>query len=237
MSLDTTAVKELVGQHAVDELVRSGMKVGLGTGSTAVWAVRRLGRLLQEGSLRDILAVATSSQTEMECQKLGIPLRNMNDPEIDGRIDVVIDGADEVDPQLNLTKGGGGALLREKVVAYAAGRVGIITDPSKIADRLGLNFPVPVEVVPMARLPVTRSLEAIGGKPEVRMAQRKMGAVITDNGNILLDVTFPEPFDPPLMERRINEIPGVVENGLFCGIEPVVYVGKESGEVETRTAR
>lgn len=229
-------LKRLVGTAAADRYVRSGMRLGLGTGSTAVWAVRRVGELYREGALRDLLAVATSTQTVYECQLLGIPLRSLNDPEISGELDLTIDGADEVDPLLRLTKGGGGALLIEKIVAYASKRFVAAVDDSKLVKHLGVKFPVPVEVVREARVPVTKALAALGAKVEVRMAVRKMGPVITDNGNILLDIRFPSPVDPGALEREINLIPGVVENGLFTRIAPVVLAGHPDGTVETITA-
>ncbi len=230
--MDTTETKKLVGFKAVDELVQSGMKLGLGTGSTAVWAVRRVGELLASGSLNSILAVPTSSQTEIECQKWNIPLRTLNDPEIDGELDLVIDGADEVDPLFRLTKGGGGALLIEKVVAYASKKVAIVVDESKLVKNLGLNFPIPTEVMRIARVPVMKALEALGATVTVRMAVKKMGPVITDNGNILLDILFKEPIDPYVYEEKLNSIPGLVENGLFTRIVPEVFVGYADGRVE-----
>lgn len=209
--------------------VESGMKVGMGTGSTAVWAIRGVGERLALGEVHDVVAVATSSQSEMECQKLGIPLRSMNDPEINGRLDLTIDGADEVDRDRNLTKGGGGALLLEKIAAYSSDAMIVVVDHSKLVENLGLVFPIPLEVLPLARVPVMRAIEGIGGQPEVRMAQRKMGAVITDNGNIIVDVRFSEPIDPADMETRLSRIPGVLGNGLFTQTEPTVIVGSDDG--------
>jgi ribose 5-phosphate isomerase A len=217
--------------YAAANLVTSGMKVGMGTGSTAVWAIRGVGQRMEEGGLSGIIAVATSSQSEMECQKLGIPLRAMNDPEIDGRLDLTIDGADEVDPAHNLVKGGGGALLIEKIVAYSSSAMVVVVDESKLVEHLGLAFAVPLEVLPLARVPVMRALTELGGVPEVRLAERKMGAVITDNGNIIVDVRFKEPFAPGEMEARLGTIPGVLGNGLFTRVEPKVIVGRADGSV------
>lgn len=222
--------KKAAGRAAAQR-VQSGMKVGMGTGSTAIWAIRGVGELMAAGELSGITGVATSSQSEMECQKLGIPLRSMNDPEIDGSLDLTIDGADEVDPAHNLTKGGGGALLIEKIVAYASASMIVVVDESKLADNLGLVFPVPLEVLPLARVPVMRALEKMGGRPEVRMAERKMGAVITDNGNIIVDVRFDEPFDPVEMEARLGTVPGILGNGLFTRVKPTVLVGRKDGSV------
>jgi ribose 5-phosphate isomerase A len=208
----------------------------MGTGSTAIWAIRRIGERLSGGEIDSIIGVATSTQSEMECQRLGIPLRSLNDPEVAGHLDVTIDGADEIDPQLHLIKGGGGAMLIEKVVAYASERMIVVADESKLVKRLGAEFPVPLEVHPAARVSVMAALIRLGGEPEVRMAERKMGAVVTDNGNIIVDVLFPNPIDPVETEDRLNRIPGVLENGLFTHASPIVMVGDEDGGVSEMIA-
>jgi ribose 5-phosphate isomerase A len=215
--VDTVAIKRLVAETVTDQVVRSGMKIGLGTGSTAIHAVRRVGALLAEGRISDILAVPTSFEGTIEAQRLGIPLRTLNDPDIDGRLDLVIDGADEVDTRTGfLIKGGGGALTIEKLVEYNADMLYVVVDESKLSARLGTLFPVPVEVIPAALRTVSRALEALGGKPELRMAQRKAGPVVTDNGNLIIDLAFDgRAFDVVRLEREINELPGVLENGLF----------------------
>ncbi|MFP4011192.1 MAG: ribose-5-phosphate isomerase RpiA [Spirochaetaceae bacterium] len=206
--------KRAVGEHAAG-YVESGMRIGLGTGSTAVHFIRRLGRLLSEGTVTDIRCVATSSQSRLEAHAAGIPVLDLDDPRIDGELDLTVDGADEVDSERNLSKGGGGALLIEKIVAYASRRVIIVCDESKLVKSLGLAFPIAVEVVKEAQLTASRALERLGGRPRLRMAERKMGAVITDGGHMILDVTFDAPFDPRQMETEMNTIPGVVDNGLF----------------------
>ncbi|MDR2942419.1 MAG: ribose-5-phosphate isomerase RpiA [Treponema sp.] len=227
-------MKEAAGKAAVDALVKSGMKLGLGTGSTAIHAVRRVGELLAQGTLRDISAFATSFQTEIECEKLGIPAYTLNSKELAGGLDLTIDGADEVDPQNRLIKGGGGAMLIEKLAAYSSALFAVIVDESKIVQTLGTGFPVPVEVVPSARVQVVRVFEKLGASVILREALRKAGPVITEHGNIILDIRFSATVDPVAMETEINKTPGVVENGFFTGNIPVVYIAHANGTIETR---
>lgn len=233
--------KKLVAIHALDDLVaqkilRSGMKVGLGTGSTAMPAVHRLAQLLSEGKLSGIRAVSTSFQTTIACEELGIPVFSLNSREIGGYLDLVIDGADEVDPENNLIKGGGAALLLEKIVAYNAERFVVLADESKAVRDLGTRFPLPVEVIPEARISVTEKLFRLGATAAVRYGVKKAGPVITDNGNIILDCLWVPnaKVDPRKMEIAINEIVGVVENGFFTKIRPTVYLAHADGTVERR---
>jgi ribose 5-phosphate isomerase A len=234
--MDQSAIKELVGKRAVEALVKSGMKLGLGTGSTAIPAVRHIGLLLRQGVLRDIRAVPTSFQTSIECEKWGIPLFTLNSAEIGGSLDLTIDGADEVDPRGRLIKGGGGALLVEKIAAYASAAYAIVVDESKLVPHLALRFPLPLEVIPEARVPVLRALEALVPEAEavLREAVRKAGPVITEHGNLLLDVRCRSPVDPSALETELNRIPGVVENGFFTRRPPQVFVGRADGTVEIR---
>ncbi|MCL2214027.1 MAG: ribose-5-phosphate isomerase RpiA [Treponema sp.] len=236
---EAALLKQRAGKAAADSMVKSGMKLGLGTGSTAVYAVRRIGELLAQGILRDICAFATSFQTEIECEKQNIPFYNLNSRELSSGLDLTIDGADEVDKQNNLIKGGGGALLIEKLAAYASSQYVITIDESKLTDRLGSGFPVPLEVIPAARVQVTRVLEKHGAAVILREALRKAGPVITEHGNIILDIRLGMEFHgsavtPSLMETELNQIPGVVENGFFTKNPPVVYVARSNGTVETR---
>jgi len=227
-------MKEAAAKAAVDSLVKSGMKLGLGTGSTAIHAVRRVGELLEQGVLRDISAFATSFQTEIECEKLGIPFYTLNSRQLSGGLDLTIDGADEVDPQNFLIKGGGAALLIEKLAAYSSSAYAIIVDESKLTERLGMGFPVPLEVIPEARVQVVRELDKFGVNVNLREALRKAGPVITEHGNIILDVRFSSSVDPSAMESELNQIPGVVENGFFTGNPPVVFIAYSNGTIETR---
>jgi ribose 5-phosphate isomerase A len=232
--MDQTAMKEMAAKAAVEALVQSGMKLGLGTGSTAMPAVRHIGALMTQGRLKNILAVPTSLQTAMECEKWGIPLSTLNSADIGGRLDLTIDGADEVDPENRLVKGGGGALLLEKIVAYASDAYCIVADESKAVEHLGLRFPLPLELVPEARIPLIRALEPYGAELILREAVRKAGPVITEHGNLILDMRFRAPVDPPVLEKELNQIPGVVENGFFTRLRPVVYVGHADGRLEVR---
>lgn len=232
--MDQKEIKNLVARKAVDALVQSGMKLGLGTGSTAIPAVHYIGQLMKQGTLKDIKAVPTSFQTLIACEQWGIPLYTLNSKEIGGELDLTIDGADEVDSRNFCTKGGGGALLVEKIVAYASRAYAIVVDESKVVEHLGLKFPIPVEVVPEARLPVQRALEALGAEVQLREAVRKAGPVITEHANLLLDIRFTTPIDPVELENRLNQVPGVVENGLFTRKHPTVFIGHADGTVETR---
>jgi ribose 5-phosphate isomerase A len=232
--MDQKEIKALVGRTAVEKLVKDNMKLGLGTGSTAIPAVQYIGQLMQEGKLFGIKAVSTSFQTTIECEKWGIPLYTLNSKEIDGELDLTIDGADEVDPKKFCIKGGGGALLMEKIIAYASASYAIVIDESKLVENLALKFPLPIEVIPAARISVTKSLAAMGAEVTLREAVRKAGPVVTDNGNILLDVLFKEAVDPSAFEFALNSIPGVVENGFFTRRTPTVFIGHADGSIEER---
>jgi ribose 5-phosphate isomerase A len=182
-----------------------------------------LGDRIKSGQLKDIKGVPTSFQSEVLAKQYGVPLTTLD--EID-RIDIAIDGADEVDPHLNLIKGGGAAHTREKVVDYLAAQFIVVVDSSKMVDKLGSTFRVPVEVIPMAITPVTRAIEILGGKPELRMGVKKAGPVITDQGNMVLDVQFDNLDNPGELEKTLNNIPGVLENGLFVDCTDLVLVGE-----------
>ena len=203
-----------IAAHRATEYVRDGMVVGLGTGSTARYAVEKLGEMVKEGL--DIVGIPTSLETEQLARKAGIPLSTIDEHDID----LTIDGADQVDGDLNLIKGGGGALLREKMVASCSREEIIVVDESKITDRF--SFPLPVEVVKFGWKSVARKLESMGLEP----ARREF---VTDNGNYILDCRYGSIDDPEEMERMLNGIPGVVENGLFVGLATMVIAGTTGG--------
>jgi len=231
--------KVLAARTAVDTLIQegkifSGMKIGLGTGSTAMPAVKRLSERIEDGTLRDIRAVATSFQTTLECERLGIPVYSLNDRVISGRLDLAIDGADEVGPSRTLIKGGGAALLREKIIAYSSGAFAIVADESKAVGTHGTGFPLPVEIIPEARVCVVMAMEELGASCVLREGVRKAGPVITDNGNMILDCLWKSPVDAAEMEEKINGITGVVECGFFTKLPPIVFIAKSDGKVEVR---
>ncbi len=225
-----TAVETLVSKG----LIFSGMKIGLGTGSTALPAVKRLSEFIADGTLKDIKAVPTSFQTENACIDWGIPVYSFKDRSIDGELDLAIDGADEIDRDCNCIKGGGAALLREKIVAYNAKRFVIVADSSKAVDSLGTKFALPVEVIAEAYVPVKKAMEKLGATVLLREGVRKCGPVITDNGNQIIDCLWKEPVDPVKMEDVINDITGVVEVGFFTKNKPAAFIAKDDGTVEVR---
>jgi ribose 5-phosphate isomerase A len=217
--------KEQAGRKAA-EYVKNGMVVGLGTGSTAEWAIRALAARVKEGQVADIQCIPTSSTTRQLADELGLSIRGLEDVEW---VDLTIDGADQVDDNLNLIKGAGGALLREKVVAFSSGEVIIIVDETKLAKNLGGDVPVPVEVIPFAEAVVRSALTNLGAEVEIRMDADGDDPYITDNDNLILDCKFLKPFDPKHMEREMKRIPGVVENGLFVDMTDRAVVGQVSG--------
>tara|TARA_B100001121_G_scaffold112924_1_gene99495 strand:- start:1462 stop:2178 length:717 start_codon:yes stop_codon:yes gene_type:complete len=216
-------MKQAVAEAAVEQF-RDGMIVGLGSGSTAALMIEGLGKRLASGQLKDIVGVTTSFQGEVLAAQLGIPLRSLNAVD---RIDLAIDGADEVDPAFQLIKGGGACHVQEKLVAARAERFVVVVDSTKLVERLNLDFLLPVEVLPGAWRQVQQQLSAMGGAAELRMAQRKAGPVVTDQGNLVLDVRFDGGIaDPVDLERSVNNLPGVLENGLFVNLADEVLVGE-----------
>ena len=225
---DSTALKQLAGAHAAD-FVRSGMTVGLGTGSTAIHATRRIAQRLQQGELRDIRAIPTSLATEAAARQLGIPLYDFDTI---ARIDITIDGADEVDPALNLIKGGGGAMLREKIVAQASDRFVIVVDESKLSPQLGSLFAVPVEVTDFGWQAQARCLESLGASPTLRLDDGV--PYRTDQGHRILDCAFGPIGDVVQLDAALNARAGIVEHGLFIGMAHTVVVASAGGIRELR---
>ena len=218
-----TQMKQAVAEAAVAQ-IRDGMVVGLGSGSTAALMIQGLGARLAAGQLHDIVGVTTSFQGEVLAAELGIPLRALNAVD---RIDLAIDGADEVDPSFQLIKGGGACHVQEKLVADRADRFIVVVDSSKLVSCLNLDFLLPVEVLPGAWVQVQSRLKSMGGVAELRMATRKAGPVVTDQGNLVLDVRFEAGISNPVdLERDINNLPGVLENGLFVNLADEVLVGE-----------
>jgi len=216
--------KQQAAEHAA-QLVASGMAVGLGTGSTAIFATQYIARLLQEGKLQRIVAVATSDAVHREAAQLGIP---MLDPGISQRLDITIDGADEVDPDLNLIKGAGGALLREKIVAQASERVVIVIDDSKLSPVLGTRASLPVEVLAFGWRSQLRFLERLELHPRVRTGE-SADPFKTDSGNMILDCETGAIADIRVLAAILGARAGIVEHGLFPGLATDIVVAGENG--------
>ena len=213
--------KRLAAEKAV-ELVQDGMKVGLGTGSTAYFAIEAIGRLVKGGY--KIIAVPTSVASEKQARELGIPLATLEEA---GTLDITIDGADEVDANLDLIKGMGGALLREKIVAHSTRMEVIVVDDSKIVTKLGTKFPLPVEVVPFSHGRTKAYMEELGCQADLRGGDDPF---VTDNGNYIYHLHFERGIrDPYGLQQRLREIPGVVETGLFLKMAKKVFVASDEG--------
>jgi ribose 5-phosphate isomerase A len=228
MNVDFTELKRLAGERAA-EFVESGMVVGLGTGSTAVFATQAIGQKLADGRLRQIVAIPTSEQTARQATEAGIPLTTLT---THPAVDLTIDGADEIDPDLNLIKGLGGALLREKIVAAASRRLIIVADQSKLIARLGMRVPLPVEIVPFALRPVQEFLVTLGARPELRSDESGQRPFLTDENNYILDCAFPNGIpDPAALAQTIIARPGVVEHGLFLGLADLAIVATSDGVI------
>ncbi|MBS1598301.1 MAG: ribose-5-phosphate isomerase RpiA [Bacteroidetes bacterium] len=217
--------KQAAAEKAVS-FIQNDMIVGLGTGSTAYWAIEGIGRRIKEEGLR-IKAIATSKRSEEQARGLQIPIFSF--AEIDS-IDVTIDGADEVDSNMNLIKGGGGALLREKIVASNTTQLIIVVDENKRVQWLG-KFPLPVEVAIFGWEKTCKKLEALGCIPRLRTTENQ--PYITDNGNYIIDCDFKEIKQPQVLHEKMNAIVGVMENGLFIGMTKKLIVGYENGETRT----
>ncbi|MDB5053447.1 MAG: rpiA [Bacilli bacterium] len=217
-------VKRIAAESAV-EYIKDGMIVGLGTGSTAYWAIQKIGDRVKEEGL-NIKAIATSKHSENIAKELGINLITFSEIEL---IDITIDGADEVDKQLNLIKGGGGALLREKIIAAVSKRFIVIIDESKLVDQLG-KFSLPVEIVKFGFEIAMKQLLKLGCEPKLRASVNK--PYVTDNGNYIIDCDFGNIDRPEELHNLINLIPGIVDNGLFIKMAEQVIVGYKDGTVK-----
>jgi len=225
-------LKKQAAERAV-EFIESGTMVGLGHGSTAFFALQRIAALLKMGALKDIIGVPCSLQVEEEARQLGIPLGTLDEHPV---IDVTIDGADEVDPNLDLIKGGGGALLREKIVAQASRREIIVVDESKLSPALGTRWPVPVEVIPFGWRSQISFLESLGASVSVRQTCDGK-RFVTDQGNLILDCNFGPLQQPTLVARELSQRIGIVEHGLFLGLTTdVIVAGKDMVRHLTRKA-
>jgi ribose 5-phosphate isomerase A len=211
--------------RAAAELVKPGMRIGLGTGSSFGFALERLGERMSEEGL-EVIGVPSSQATQRLAEKLGMPLLDPGDVDA---LDLAIDGADEVDPARNLTKGGGGALLRERIVAALATELVVVIGDNKLVQKLGTTFALPVEVLPFGWRQAKRAIAELGCEPELR--HRRDQPFRTDNDNFVLDCRFPGIDDPAALYRDLNCIPGVLDNGLFVGMAGRVYVGNAQGEV------
>ena len=220
-------MKKAVAQAAVDQ-IQNGMILGLGSGSTAALMIEALAIKIKSGEIKDVVGVTTSFQGEVLASELGIPLKSLSSV---SEIDLAIDGADEVDPKFQLIKGGGACHVQEKLVAALAKKFIVVVDSTKLVEKLNLDFKLPVEVLPSAWKQVQKTLINLGGEGNLRMAQKKAGPIVTDQGNLILDLSFRHGIDQPdLLESQINNIPGVLENGLFVNLTDQVLVGKVENE-------
>lgn len=220
------AAKRRAGEHAA-QTVEDGMVVGLGTGSTAAYAIRAIGHAIDEG--KSIEGVPTSFQARELARKVGIPLRSLGDTD---HLDIAIDGADQVADGA-VIKGGGAAHAREKLVGTAADEVVIVVDASKVSDRL--DRAIPIEILPAGRAVVTRQVRSLGGDPVLRSASEKDGPIVTDNGNLILDCDFGPIETPNRLAKQLQSLPGVVEHGLFVEFADAIHVGTDEA-VEVKSA-
>ncbi|MGC9522694.1 MAG: ribose-5-phosphate isomerase RpiA [Anaerolineae bacterium] len=222
--MNVTKFKEQAAEYAV-QFVASDMIVGLGHGSTTIFALRGIARRLKEGKLRNVVGVPCSTHVEADARALGIPLTTLNEAPL---IDLTIDGADEVDPQLNLIKGGGGALLREKMVAQASRREIIVVDVTKRSDVLGTQWALPIEVVPFGWRALARFLTSLGAEVSLRRTEDET-PFHTDQGNYILDADFGPIEDPHALADQLNRRAGIVEHGLFLGLATDVVIAGPEG--------
>jgi len=221
-------MKKIVADAAINE-IKDGMVLGLGSGSTAAMMIKSLANEIRSGKLKNIKGVATSFQSEVLALELDIPLIDLASVT---QIDLAIDGADEVDPSFQLIKGGGACHVREKLVASKANQLLIVVDETKLVQNLNKSFPLPVEVLPNSWKQVKDVISEMHGESTLRMATKKAGPVVTDQGNLILDVLFTDGIkNPKEIEMNINNLPGVLENGLFVDLTDKVLVGKIENDI------
>jgi len=216
--------------RAVEENVKKNMILGIGSGSTVVYAIKRIAEINQNNNL-NLKCIPTSFQSHQLIVENGLTLVSLDQyPEID----LDIDGADEIDKSLNLIKGGGGCLVQEKIIASASKKLVIIADYTKKSEYLGENWKkgVPIEIIPLAHIPIMKKLEKLGGTPVLRMAQAKAGPVVSDNGNFIIDADFGIIKNPLDLNLKLLQIPGVVDSGLFLGMAQTAYIGQKDGTVK-----
>ena len=216
---------------AVEENIKAGMVLGIGSGSTVIYAVEKIAELNEESNL-NLKCIPTSFQSYQLIVENGLTLASLDQyPELD----LDIDGADEIDQNLNLIKGGGGCLVQEKIIASNSKKLVIVADFRKYSEKLGEKWKrgIPIEVIPISYVPIMKKLEKLGGTPVLRMAQAKAGPLISDNGNFIIDVNFGEIMNPGELNLNILIIPGVVDTGLFIGMASKAYIGLEDGKVTT----
>lgn len=223
---ETVTAKHAAAIRAVS-MIEAGMKLGIGTGSTAALAIEELGRRVR-GEQLEVVGAVTSFAAERLARKHGVHVRPL---ESLGQLDFAFDGADEVSPELDLIKGRGAAHTREKVIAASADRFVVLVDESKLVTRLGEKAPVPVEVLPMATGFVSRRLQEIGGDPSLRMGKSKDGPVVTDQGFWIVDARFDSIERPAELSTEISKIPGVLDHGIFAGLATMVVVGLPDGTI------
>jgi ribose 5-phosphate isomerase A len=231
MSKELTEIgKKNAANKAVEENVEVGMILGIGSGSTVVYAVKKIAEMNQNNNL-NLKCIPTSFQSQQLIVENGLTLVSLDQyPEID----LDIDGADEIDNSLNLIKGGGGCLVQEKIIASASKKLVIIADYTKKSEFLGDHWRkgVPIEIIPLAHVPIMKRLEKLGGIPVLRMAQAKAGPIVSDNGNFIIDADFGVINDPLDLNLKLLQIPGVVDSGLFLGMAHTAYIGQEDGTVK-----
>jgi len=229
--------KRIVGEYAIKTLISekkivSGSKIGMGTGTTIEYVIDVLAEFVKSGELKNIAVVPTSSATLLRCEELEIPVFSLNSKRINGSLDISIDGADRIDEKKNLIKGGGAALLQEKIIAYNSNEFVVVADETKEVKTLVCDFPIPLEIIPSAYRPIVLALEKKGLKVKLREGKGKIGPVVTDSGHHILDVSYPSnmSINPNVEEIELNKIVGVVENGFFTKTD-IIFVAKKDSSV------